>query len=154
MRRQALSVAVFFLVVAALTAIYIRAEKGRDSAVAAPAVPPSETTIVAYYFHTNIRCTTCRTIEGYSREVIQQRFGPELAGGRLQFRAVNVQADENRHFVKDYGLFTKSLVLVRFEGGRQAEYRILNKTWELVEDKGAMQAYVEQEVRAYLQRLT
>jgi len=36
---------------------------------------------------------------------------------------VNLELPENRHFVKDYQLFTKSLVLVRFDKGRQAEYK-------------------------------
>jgi hypothetical protein len=61
---------------------------------------------------------------------------------------------ENWHFVKDYQLFTKSLVLVRFEKGREAEHKVLNETWELVGDKSAMQGYVEREVRDYLKRLS
>ncbi len=36
---------------------------------------------------------------------------------------------------------------MRFEKGRQAEYKVLNDTWELVGDKSAMQGYVEREVR-------
>ena len=97
---------------------------------------------------------TCRTIESYSREVIEQRFGGEIAKGRLQYKMVNVQLPENRHFVKDYQLFTKSLVLVRFEKGKQAEYKVLNDTWELVGNKQAMQGYVEREIREYLKRLS
>ena len=66
---------------------------------------------------------------------------------------VNVQLPEKQHFIKDYQIFTKSLVLVRFDKGRQAEYRVLNDTSELVGDKPAMQGYVEREVRDYLKRL-
>ena len=54
--------------------------------------------------------------------------------------------------MKDYQLFTKSLVLVRFDKGRQVEYKILNDTWELVGNKTAMQSYVEREVRDYPKR--
>jgi len=43
---------------------------------------------------------------------------------------------------------------VRFDKGRQAEYKVLNDTWELVGNKSAMQAYVEREVRDYLKRLS
>jgi hypothetical protein len=119
-------------------------------------LPPqtSETKVIAYYFHVNVRCTTCRAIESYSREVIERKLGAEIAKGRLQFKLVNIQLEENRHFVKDYQLFTKSLVLVRFDKGRRAEFKILNDTWELVGNKSAMQGYVEREVRDYLKRLS
>jgi len=121
----------------------------------APSQPQTgETKVVAYYFHVNVRCATCRAIESYSREVIEQKFGGDIAKGRLQFKLVNVQPPENRHFIKDYQIFTKSLVLVRFEKGRQVEYKVLNNTWELVGNKQAMQAYVEREVRDYLKRLS
>jgi hypothetical protein len=109
--------------------------------------------IIAYYFHVNVRCTTCRMIETYSKEVIHGRFAKEIAGGRIEWRLVNVQSPENRHFVQDYQLFTKSLVLVLIKEGQQREYKVLNDTWELVGDKPAMQSYVEKEVRGFLRKL-
>lgn len=109
--------------------------------------------VIAYYFHVNVRCTTCRTIESYSKEVIHARFAKELATGQLEWRLVNVQLPENRHFIQDYQLFTKSLVLVRTQNGQQKEYKVLNNTWELVGDKSAMQTYVEKEVRSFLRKL-
>lgn len=109
--------------------------------------------IIAYYFHVTVRCTTCRAIESYSKEVIHSRFEKELASGRMEWRTVNVQLPENRHYVQDYQLFTKSLVLVRMQGGQQREFKVLNDTWELVGDKAAMQGYVEKEVRDYLRKI-
>ncbi len=154
MSRKLTCILLFLLVVAALGAVYVRSEKVRAESPAAPAVQADESKVIAYYFHVTARCVTCRTIESYSHEVIEQRFAGDIAQGRLQFKPVNVQLPENRHFVKDYQLFTKSLVLVRFEKGKQAEYRVLNDTWELVGDKQAMQGYVEREVRDYLKRLS
>lgn len=109
--------------------------------------------IIAYYFHVTVRCTTCRAIESYSKEVIHARFSKELAARHLEWRLVNVQLPENRHFIQDYQLFTKSLVLVRTQNGQQKEYKVLNDTWELVGDKSAMQSYVEKEVRGFLRKL-
>ena len=147
-------IVLFFVAVAALGAIYVHAGKGLADSPAASQPQTTDTRVIAYYFHVTVRCTTCRTIESYSREVIEQKFGADIAKDRLQYRLVNIQLPENRHFVKDYQLFTKSLVLVRFDKGRQAEYKVLNDTWELVEDKSAMQGYVEREVRDYLRRLS
>jgi hypothetical protein len=144
----------------------VRAAKGwhaptsLQAATPEPKGPPvsaaraeDDSKIIAYYFHVNVRCTTCRMIEAYSKEVIHQRFAKEIASGRVEWRLVNVQTPENRHFVQDYQLFTKSLVLVLHKGGQQKEYKVLNDTWELVGDKTAMQAYVEKEVRNYLRKL-
>jgi hypothetical protein len=153
MIRKLSSIFLFFLTVAALGGIYVLSEKARADAPAAPQPQTADTKVVAYYFHSTVRCITCRKIEGYSREVVEQKFGADIAKGRLQFTLVNVQLPENQYFIKDYQIFTKSLVLVRFDKGRQAEYKVLNDTWELVGDKPAMQGYVEREVRDYLKRL-
>jgi hypothetical protein len=121
--------------------------------LASTARAEDDSKIIAYYFHANVRCTTCRTIEAYSKEVIQRRFAGEIASGRIEWRLVNIQAPENQHFVQDYQLVTKSLVLALYSGRQQKEYKVLNDTWELVGDKAAMQRYVEKEVRNYLRKL-
>ena len=154
MTRKLIPIALFFLTVAALGAIYVHSEKARVDPQAASQPETTDTKVIAYYFHVTVRCTTCRMIESYSREVVEQKFGADIAKGRLQYKLVNLQLPENRHFVKDYQLFTKSLVLVRFDKGKQTEYKVLNDTWDLVGDKSAMQAYVEREVRDYLKRLS
>ncbi len=154
MARRISTVFLFFLAVATLFALYVKSERVQATSPPASRPQSTETEVVAYYFHVTVRCTTCRAIESYSREVIERKFGAEIARGRLHFQLVNVQLPENRHFVKDYQLFTKSLVLVRFDKGRQAEYKVLNDTWELVGDKAAMQGYVEREVRDYLKRIS
>ena len=127
-------------------------------AATAPSTPgveqPTEPgKVIAYYFHVTVRCTTCKAIESYSKEVIHTRFAKELEAGRLEWRLVNLQLPENRHFIQDYQLFTKSLVLVRTLNGQQKEYKVLNDTWELVGDKATMQNYVEKEVRGFLGKL-
>lgn len=113
-----------------------------------PADPPLK--VVAYYFHVTVRCVTCRKIESYSREAIEKGFAKELKEGAVEWRPVNVQLPENRHFIRDYRLFTRSLVLVKIRGGRQVEWRNLEKVWELVGRKGEFVNYVQSNVRAYL----
>ncbi len=151
-RKLLLVMALGIAAVAAGVLYFSRSEKALAVSNVVPG--PSGTKVVAYYFHLTVRCTTCRTIESYSRQVIEQRFAGDIAKGRLEYKMVNVQLPENKHFIKDYQLFTKSLVLVRFENGKQAEYKVLNDTWELVGDKQAMQAYVERELRGYLARVS
>jgi hypothetical protein len=111
---------------------------------------PAPDKVVAYYFHATFRCVTCRTIESYSREAIEQAFAKEIKDGRLEFRLVNMQLPENRHFVREYQLYTRSLVIVKVRAGKQLEWRNLAKVWDLVGDKGGFLKYVQSNVRAYL----
>jgi hypothetical protein len=118
---------------------------------ALPAVTAdSPVKVVAYYFHVTVRCVTCRTIESYSREAIEQGFAKELRDGTVEWRPVNVQLQENRHFIRDYQLYTRSLVLAKIRGGKQVEWRNLEKVWDLVRRKGDFLRYVQSNVKAYL----
>jgi hypothetical protein len=106
--------------------------------------------IIAYYFHTNSRCASCLKIEAYSHAAIEAAFPNELAAGRLVWRLVNVEEKENEHYVKDYKLFTKSLVVVEEAKGQQVRWKNLAKVWELLPHKAKFFGYVQDEVRGYL----
>lgn len=106
--------------------------------------------VVAFYFHTTYRCATCRAIEAYSREAIESAFADDIAAGRLLWKTVNIEVKGNEHYAKDYKLYTKSLVLVNEVRGRKAEWKNLEKVWQLVQDKPKFQRYVLDETRAYL----
>ena len=106
--------------------------------------------VVAYYFHTNTRCDTCRKIEADSKEAIQEGFKTELRNGTLEMRIVNYEDAENRHYIKDYKLVSKSLILVNVVDGKQTEWTNLKLVWELVKNKQAFLNYVRGEVKNYL----
>lgn len=106
--------------------------------------------VIAYYFHTNTRCSTCMKIEAYSKEAIEKGFAEELKKGILEMRIVNYENPENRHFMKDYKLVSKSLVLVNMVNGKQTEWTNLKVIWQLTGRKDAFLNYVRKEVRSYL----
>jgi len=109
-----------------------------------------EDKVVAYYFHTNTRCSTCRKIEAYSIEAIEEGFPNELKNGRLEMRIVNYQSPENRHFIQDYNLITKSLILVNLVDGEQTKWTNLKLVWQLTKSKDSFLNYVRGEVQDYL----
>jgi hypothetical protein len=115
------------------------------------APPPSgQHKVIAYYFHTSTRCSTCMKIEQYSHEAIEQGFPNELKGGKLEMRVVNYESPENRHFMQDYKLVSKSLVLVNLVDGKQTKWTNLKLVWQLTGHKDAFLNYVRKEVRGYL----
>jgi len=119
---------------------------------AAPIVPANALPhrVIAYYFHTTVRCTSCRAIEAYSKEAIESAFAEEIKDGRLVWKLVNVESDGNEHFIKDFNLYSKSLVLVNEVRGKPAEWKNLEKIWQLVQDKPRFLRYVRDEMRSYL----
>jgi hypothetical protein len=107
--------------------------------------------IIAYYFHSTRRCASCRKIESYSAEIIRAAFEGELDQGLLEWRLVNTDESENKHFIKDYELYTKSLVLSDIVNGEQIRWKNLDKIWVLLKDKESFQEYIRDEVRAFLE---
>lgn len=106
--------------------------------------------VVAYYFHTTQRCASCRAIEAYAHEAIETGFAAELGDGRLEWKVVNLEVGDNAHFAKDFGLYTKSLVLVDEVAGKPAKWRNLEKVWQLLQDKPKFLEYVRGETRRFL----
>jgi hypothetical protein len=151
--RLVLRVALILFAVAVSAPLAVR--ESHPEAMAAPTgradAEAASPKVIAYYFHTSYRCITCRAIEAFAREAIEQGFGQALKDGKLDFRVVNVEERENRHFIRDYQLFTKSLILVKIKDGKQAEWKNLSRIWELVRRKDAFLRYVQDEVRAYLE---
>jgi hypothetical protein len=116
-----------------------------------PILPDAEVDIV-YYFMTTQRCPSCMKIEAYSKEAVQKSFSEAFKKGNIVWRMINVDQSENRHFIKDYGLFTKSVVLVKLRDGKQVSWKNLDKIWELLGDKTTFQKYVTEEVKKFMEK--
>lgn len=107
--------------------------------------------IIAYYFHGTFRCHTCTNMERYAREAIEADFKDALASGKLEFRSVNVEESQNEHYVNDYKLYTKTLLLSFVKDGKEIKSRNLGKIWEYARDKNKFMAYVTKEIRLFME---
>ena len=110
-------------------------------------------TLIAYYFHGNFRCDNCRKIEQYSREAIEKYFVEELKTKKLTFTIINTDLSENKHFIEDYQLYTRSLVIAEYKDGKQVRWKNLAKVWDYLNDKDAFYEYVRSEIRNYLEQI-
>ncbi|MFH1749010.1 MAG: nitrophenyl compound nitroreductase subunit ArsF family protein [Planctomycetota bacterium] len=118
-----------------------------------PADPPSEaadTKVIAYYFHRTLRCPTCLSIEAQAREAIVIGFSKEIEDGQLEWQAVDIEQEGNEHFESDFELSSSSLVIVEMRGNEVAQWKNLERVWELVEDPLGFQVYVWDELMKYL----
>jgi thiol-disulfide isomerase/thioredoxin len=128
-------------------------------ALLAPAVveaadpPVAENRIVVYYFHTTYRCASCKKIEAYTEEAVKDAFSEEIKQGRLVWRMINTDEKANKHFLKDYQLYTKSVIVAEEIGGKQERWKNLPKVWELLGDRPGFLLYIQEETEAYIAEL-
>ncbi len=120
------------------------------SSAIAFAADSSSAKVIAYYFHGSFRCYTCTNMEKYSREALDTNFKDALASGKLEFKAVNVEDKGNEHFVDDYKLYTKSLIISLVKDGKEIKSKNLDKIWELARNKQKFIEYVTGEVNTFM----
>ena len=132
------------------------APKSEPAATKAAAIDSSNSAatlshkVVVYYFHGNVRCVRCRKFEEYTGEAINSAFGDALKSGLLEWRVVNTDSAQNAHFVQDYQMYTKSLIITDIHKGKQTRWKNHDKIWLLAGDKPAFVKYVQDEVKAFL----
>ena len=106
--------------------------------------------VIVYYFYGNKRCNTCRTIEAYAKEAVETGFTDLVGKGDIVWQAVNTEQDGNEHFVDDYELAYKTVVLVEVRDGEETKWEQLNKVWELVDNKQSFVEYVQQSTANFM----
>ena len=124
-----------------------------DTSPSTPSQNNTDKHIKAYYFHGNFRCASCKKIEQYSREAIETSFDNQLKNGKLTFQTINTDKPENKHFIQDYQLVTRSLVIVEYKDGKQIKWKNLEKVWQHLNNEDAFFNYVKTETENYLKEL-
>jgi len=102
--------------------------------------------IVVYYFFTNFRCASCFKIETFTKQALDENFVQELNQKKILWRPVNTDIPQNAHFVNDFQLYTKSIVLVQLENGKVKRWKNLPKIWQLLNDQDAFTEYITDEI--------
>lgn len=124
------------------------ADSAKSQAGDSTAVQPHQ--VVAYYFHGNVRCATCRRIEEYTQEAIDSAFGDQVKSGLLAWRVVNTDSAQNEHYLEEYELYTKSVIVSDLHAGKETRWKNLEQIWLLNGDKAEFVKYIQTEVTAYL----
>jgi hypothetical protein len=109
-----------------------------------------EDKLIVYYLHTTGRCYTCLMMERYTDEALRMYFSNEINSGRIQWKVLDVQLPENKHFIKDYSLYTKSVVVSQIRAGKELRWKNLDQIWMKVRDKNAYLTYIKQEIDTFL----
>jgi len=111
------------------------------------------TKLTVYYFHTEYRCWSCNQFETLTKEVIEESFKHQLENGIIEFKSVNIETDAHKHFVEDYRLVTKSVVLALSDKDGQVEWKNMDKIWTLVRNTEKFKSYMKEGVTSYMNRI-
>jgi small redox-active disulfide protein 2 len=116
-------------VVGASLALMAMREMKRPMATETATLAPQGTTV--YYFYGNHRCATCNLIEQLTLKAIKDKA--------VTYKAVNLDERANEHFVKDFQLDARVVVIQK-----DGKFKKMEKVWDLVHgDEEAFIAYIQ-----------
>lgn len=104
--------------------------------------PTAAGTLAVYYFHGDQRCKTCSSIERLTRETVSQAFARELTDGRIAFHAINLDNRANEHYITDFALATRTVVI--HQNGR---FEHLDEVWTLTDKPEQFRNYIIENIR-------
>ena len=152
-RKRLMTVILLLFVAASIVFMVVKQIKGAAATApvagteqTAPAVPQQETVPTVYYFHGNQRCMTCNRIEQLTRQAVEEKYAKELAAGKLLFRPVNVDEPANEHFVKDFNLTLRSVVMAG-----NGKFEKFDSVWDLVREPGKFRSCIQDGVKRMLE---
>ena len=99
--------------------------------------PSKEDMVVLMLFHNSERCNQCLMMERYARELLNNDYRELVANNDLQLMLITMDTGENMNLVKRFDLYTSSFVIVRFEGKKDKEIKILRDAWEYLNDESS-----------------
>jgi len=100
---------------------------------------------VLYYFHGNFRCPTCHKLETYTQNVYEEYFKDKLS-----FKVINTDVASNQHYLTDYSLYSKSVILSKLKNGKETNFKNLDKIWEYVGDETKFKEYEKTEIEKFI----
>jgi len=106
--------------------------------------------VVVSYFHRTIRCETCLKFEELADRALREAFAVELASGRLVWRVADFEEPGHESDVAEYDILESSLIVSRFAGDEEMDWKKLDAIWDLVKDEEVFVQYIQGEVAAYL----
>jgi hypothetical protein len=132
----------------------LRALRAQGGIATAPGPSSKAETIsdglIVYYFHSNTRCPTCRSIESQAEETVQNHFASQLSKGEVAWKIVNYEQPAAKPLATKFDVQMPVVVLARMKNGAIEDWKRLDQVWALVGDKPAFTKYVRGEIERML----
>lgn len=112
-----------------------------------PCFAQADTKTIVYYFWSKPRCISCKNIESYTQEAVNENFSKELKDGSMEFKIIDYSKDKAKQ--KKYGLFTKSVILSKVENGKETKHKNLDKIWLKLKNETKFKNYIKTEIQNF-----
>jgi hypothetical protein len=138
------------VLLAVVATVYVIVDRGDDGDGDQAVIGLPADGVAVYYFHGTKRCQTCNRMEALADRVITERFGDRRHDGTVVFRSIDLESAGNGHFVDDFALVNRVVVMVPRRGGEDLPFRRLDEVWERIADADAYQDYIAENLAACL----
>lgn len=101
------------------------------------------------HFHGTTQCWSCVQLGDFALATLEERFGPELASGKIIFKHINAELPENKETVELYQARGSSLFINAIKDGEN-HIREEVKVWQLITQEDKFKDYLEKEIRQLL----
>ena len=105
--------------------------------------------VIVYYMHATIRCVTCNSIEAMAARLVDTTFAEAKQAGRLVWKEVDFQQNEN--LAKRYDVVSSCLVIVHVQDGKEVDFKRLDDVWLLDGKPQEFNDYVAGAITGYLE---
>jgi hypothetical protein len=68
--------------------------------------------VEVYYFHTTIRCVTCKTVEAEARKNVEMLYADKVNAGNISFTSLNLEEATGRSMGEKLGVNSQTLLIV------------------------------------------
>lgn len=89
------------------------------------------TKVQVFMFHATQRCSTCIRIGRLLKDTVQERFAEQLKSGKIEFREINVDLQENRVLAEKFQATGSSLFINAIKDGKE-NIQEDTMVWQLV----------------------
>ncbi len=103
--------------------------------------------IKVMYFHGPMRCQSCIIIENEIKSTMKNIFEKEQKDGSVTLSIIDFHADENEHYIDKYKLETQTLIIARYENGKETSWKDLDKIWTYGGNSKKFETYLTSEIR-------
>jgi hypothetical protein len=68
--------------------------------------------VEVYYFHTTIRCVTCKAVEAEARKNVELLYADKVKAGNISFTSLNLEEATGRAMGEKLGVNSQTLLIV------------------------------------------
>jgi len=68
--------------------------------------------VEVYYFHTTIRCVTCKTVEAEARKNVEMLYADKVKAGNISFTSLNLEEATGKSMGEKLGVNSQTLLIV------------------------------------------